>query len=141
MPKQTVQNIVNRFVSESDTIDDITEVINIENPTPKQLYFFKTMLGWAEANDITPRNLHVDGTIEGQNGDEHNSPIDQVPVESKEQLIVLADHNGNLDKILYSKKGDANGRSIVNDLSAMEAIEISDTTNISKTIQPHLTDK
>jgi len=138
MPRETLQNAINRFLSENECVDDINEIINIENPTKKQLYFFKTMLGWAESNGITPRNLHIDGTIEDTNGDTHDSPVDHVPVEAKEQLIVLADNEGTLDKILYSKKGSASGRSIVKDLNPMESVEISDATEMSKTIQPHL---
>ena len=138
MPKQKLQSVVDRFISKNESIDDINEIINIKNPAEKQRYFFKTMLGWAEANGIEPRNLHVDGTIEDVNGETHDSPVDHVPVESKEQLIVLADNSGDLDKILYSKKGTASGRSVVKDLDPMESIGLSDEAQLSTTVKPHL---
>jgi len=138
MPRQTLQDALDRFLSKNEGIDDISEVINIQNPTEKQLYFFKTMLGWAESNGINPRNLHVDGTIEDVNGDTHESPIDHVPVESKEQLLVLADNDGNLDKILYSKKGTADGRSVIRELEPMEAVNLSEDSKISTTIEQHI---
>jgi len=139
MPRQTLKDRFNKLFDGSSDIDDITDIINIENPTRKQLYVFKTMLGWAEANNITPRNLHVDGTIEDENGNEHESPIDQVPVESKEQVIVLADKDGKLDKIFYSKKGEATGKNITKDFDPCEAIELSSETSIDDSITPHLT--
>lgn len=139
MPRQTLKNGFNKLFEGNNNIDDITDVINIENPTRKQLYVFKTMLGWAEANGITPRNLHVDGTIEDENGNEHESPVDQVPIESKEQLIVLADMDGNLDKIFYSKKGEATGKNITKDFDPCEAIELSSEAPIDDSITPHLT--
>jgi len=138
MPRQTLQNAVDKFLSQTEGVDDITEVINIENPTKKQIYFFKTMLGWAESNNIQPRNLHVDGTIEDVNGETYDTPVDHVPVEAKEQLIILADNDGNLDKVLYSKKGTASGRSIITELDPMEAIGISESAELSTTVQFHL---
>jgi hypothetical protein len=141
MPHNALKNGVQNLLTSNNEIDDLTDVINIENPTRKQRYVFKTMLGWAEQNNITPRNLHVDGTIEDENGEEHNSPVDQVPVESKEQLIVLADLNGNLDKIFYSKKGEATGRNITEDFDPCEGIELSSETEITDSLTPHITRK
>lgn len=141
MPHNALKNGVQNLLTSNNEIDDLTDVINIENPTRKQRYVFKTMLGWAEQNNITPRNLHVDGTIEDENGEEHESPVDQVPVESKEQLIVLADLNGNLDKIFYSKKGEATGRNITKDFDPCEGIELSSETEITESLTPHITRK
>lgn len=137
----TITELIGQFNEQpqNNINDKIDELINIENPTQKQLYVFKTILGWAENNDITPQTLHVDGRVEDDEGDVHNSPIDQVPVESKEQLIVLADHDANLDKIFFSPEGSADGRNIINSLDAMEGIELTEETpTFEEELEEHL---
>lgn len=109
--------------------DKLEEMVNIEELTAKQEYVFKTILGWADKEGITPRNIHIDGTVEDQNGNEHDSPVDQVPIESKEQLIVLAGPNGELDKIFFSPKDSADGINVTKSLNPMEGIELTEETS------------
>lgn len=123
----------------SSVDQEVIELINITDPSRKQLHVFKTILGWAEEQDIDAQTIHVDGRVEDADGEIHQSPVDQVPVESKEQLIVLADHDANLDKVFFSPEGSTDGRNIIESLDPMEGIELTEETpTFEEELEEHL---
>ena len=110
-------------------LQNIEDHICIEEPSETQKYCFKTMLAWADQQDFTPDTLHIDGTVEDQTGTKHDSPVRELPHEDDNQLLVLADHNGEFDRIIFSEKGHKTGRVLVDKLSEMCGIDLTELKN------------